>query len=73
MRWWELALYAGLTLGLGAFFAWLTRRVVDVSASMVKLRQHEHAQNNALHQLSLSSEQCCEDLRVIRDKLGIPR
>lgn len=61
----DLLFYAIAVLGCGSFFAWLTR-------SVLRLREHEHKQNNALHTLLLRSEATEEHLLAIRRRLRIP-
>lgn len=61
----ELAFYVAATIGCGFFFMWLTR-------SILRLRKHAHAQNNALTVLTLSAEETRRDLHVIRRALGVP-
>ncbi len=64
--WIDLGFYLVATVGGGLFFSWLTR-------SVLKLRAHEHRQNNAQHILVLASAEVHEDLTAIRQALGIPR
>jgi len=64
--WAEVIFYLAATVGGGLFFSWLTR-------SIVKLRAHEHRQNNVLTALVLQSDQHADDLGAIRRVLGIPR
>ena len=61
----DLIFYAIAVLGCGSFFAWLTR-------SIVRLREHEHKQNNALHLLLQRSEANEEHLIAIRRHLRVP-
>ena len=71
--WLEIVFYVCATVGCGTFFTWLVRRIDTVSASLGRLRQHEHHQNNVLTQIGLLTEQTAEDVGVIRQALGVPR
>lgn len=64
--WAEGVFYIAATVGGGLFFSWLT-------ASILKLRAHEHRQNNTQHLLVLAADDARADLTAIRRALGIPR
>lgn len=71
--WLEIVFYVCATVGCGTFFTWLVRRIDTVSASLGKLRAHEHSQNNVLQRLGLQMGEVAEDVGVIRQVLGVPR
>lgn len=61
----EALFYVLAVLGCGSFFAWLTR-------SVLRLRAHEHKQNNALQHLIFKAESTEEHLVAIRRHLRVP-
>lgn len=85
--WLEALFYVAATLGCGTFLTWLMFRLESLSgsvqsvatslhqvtSSVVRLREHEHNQNNTLHALTLINDQHADDLGAIRRSLGIPR